>query len=809
MSTAVLTRPDGPAADTGGAPARRAVVRWAWRLLRREWRQQLLVLTLLTLAVAATFLGAAVATNTPPRPNVEFGTAAHLVTFPGGDPHLAADVAALRAQVGTVDVIESRRIATGVVGGAELRAQDPHGPYGGSMLDLLSGRYPAAPDEVAMTRDLAGTFGLHLGGTWEGRRLVGLVQNPQNLLDAFALVVPGQVTAPDRVTVLFDGTATGVKVVSPATSSGIDPAVIVLLIAVFGLVFVGLVAVAGFTVLARRRRRALGTLAALGATERNVRLVLVANGAAVGAVAAVAGTLLGLVVWIAYVPSLQTGSHHRISWTALPWWLVVTSAVLAVVTAVLAADRPARTAARLSVVAAVSGRPAPPRPVHRSAVPGSVLLGAGLLLLAFSGGWSSRSSKDSLFKLGGLLSVAIGVLLFAPACLTMLGAGAARAPFAVRLALRDLARFRSRSGPALAAISFAVLIAMTVSLLATARYADPLDYFGPNLPANQMIVYTAGEGPGDRGPDAGTSRPPGTDPRAVATSIATTLETSDVLPLQVTDASLLEARADGALGGYGGLIFVATPQVLAHYGIDPGAIGPDTLLITSRDGLAGLSGLRLVGPGGPEHCDPSTCAVDPRVQRLTRLPVDASGPNLLVTQHAVDRLHLTPQPAAWLVGTARPLTAAQINTARQAAAAAGMTIETKSEAPSLAQLRDDATAAGLFVALAVLAMTVGLIRGEAAGDLRTLTANGAGPRTRRAVTAATAGALGSVGALVGTLVAALAVIALFRSELGLRLGHPPVLDTVVILVGLPVVAAAGSWLLAGREPKALAHRQVE
>jgi putative ABC transport system permease protein len=34
--------------------ARRAVIRWAVRLLRREWRQQLLILALITVAVAAT-----------------------------------------------------------------------------------------------------------------------------------------------------------------------------------------------------------------------------------------------------------------------------------------------------------------------------------------------------------------------------------------------------------------------------------------------------------------------------------------------------------------------------------------------------------------------------------------------------------------------------------------------------------------------------------------------------------------------------------------------------------------------------------
>src|SRR5262249_56042753 len=42
----------------------------------------------------------------------------------------------------------------------------------------------------------------HQSGT--ARRVVGIVQNPQSLLDEFALVAPGQVSAPTQVTVLFD-----------------------------------------------------------------------------------------------------------------------------------------------------------------------------------------------------------------------------------------------------------------------------------------------------------------------------------------------------------------------------------------------------------------------------------------------------------------------------------------------------------------------------------------------------------------------------------------------------------------------------
>ena len=68
MSAALLERPAQAGTRNGGVPARRAVIRWAWRMFRREWRQQLLVLALITVALAATVVGAAVATGTPSPP---------------------------------------------------------------------------------------------------------------------------------------------------------------------------------------------------------------------------------------------------------------------------------------------------------------------------------------------------------------------------------------------------------------------------------------------------------------------------------------------------------------------------------------------------------------------------------------------------------------------------------------------------------------------------------------------------------------------------------------------------------------------
>src|SRR5262249_20084367 len=96
VSTALQGLPDLDADGGSGIVARRAVIRWGWRLFRREWRQQLLVLGLLTVAVAATIWGTGVVTNAQiPPAHSTLGTGAAQVTLPRTDPRPAADIGTL------------------------------------------------------------------------------------------------------------------------------------------------------------------------------------------------------------------------------------------------------------------------------------------------------------------------------------------------------------------------------------------------------------------------------------------------------------------------------------------------------------------------------------------------------------------------------------------------------------------------------------------------------------------------------------------------------------------------------------------
>ncbi len=878
MSTALRGRPVRARAVTGGVAARRAVVRWAWRLFRREWRQQILVVALVAIAVAATVMATAIAYNAPSTATVAaFGTADALLTLPGSDRHLAQDMAAAQRRFGPVDVIEDQAIAVaGSVSSTELRAQDPFGRYGRPKLSLVSGRYPAGPDEVAVTSGVASQLDLRVGDLWRlgghTRRVIGLVEDPANLLDQFALVAPGQVNRPTQVTLLFDATAGRIaglhfaggptpKRRGPAGDGGkvivhrITPATIVLVVAVLGLILIGLMAVTGFAATAKRRLRALGMLGALGATDRHVRLVMVTDGFVVGVVGTLIGATVGFLAWIGYAPRLQSTVEHRVAWSNLPWWAIAVAMALAVVTATAASWRPARAAARVPVVAALSGRPASQRASRRSAVPGIVLLVSGLACLRFAGGWTT---------VGGIFATVLGALLLAPVVVGAPAVLCRRAPVAVRVALRDLSRYRARSGPALAAITFVVLLAVATSVLASVRSSSPLTFDGPNLSSKQLIVYEPHD-PGSGYTGAGP-QPTGAERRALraqVTSLAMSFRARFVVALDSAGrlrptpclsstpscfgpvpptilaglatnqrATLWQATSTGTLtraeaarkdgDNYQGALYVATPTLLRGYGIKPAQVDPDTDIVTSRRGLGAVSDLDLLGPGEisqratPDghliaesyHCTAARCIPGPKIQTFGSLPSGTSAPNTLITEHAVHALHLHLVPNGWLIQTARPLIPAQKNAARQLALAAETRIETSNGKPSFATIRVEATAASIILALVVLALTVDLIRSESASDLRVLAAAGASGTTRRTLAAATAGTLGLLGALLGTTAAYLGLIAWAHNSLGSTLGPAPVAELLAIVVGLPLVATVSGWLLAGREPRAIARQPL-
>jgi putative ABC transport system permease protein len=827
---------DGP--RDGGVAARRVVVRWAGRMFRREWRQQLLVVTLLTVAVAAAVGSITIVYNATPADNAEFGSANYLLQFDGTHPRkLGAELASARRSFGTIDVIGHRSLPVpGSVETVDYRAQDPHGAYGSELLALRRGSYPIGPRQVAVTDGLAKLLRLELGSTLalDGHRrtVVGIVENPRKLSDEFALVPPSSAGAPDHLTVLVDASrasidsfrsSLGERGRTSFMGSESRPnnqaagTLAMFSVATVFLLLASLVAAAGFAVVAQRRLRQLGMLAAVGATQRHLRLVLLTNGALVGTIAALAGTIVGLAFWLALAPTLESAVDHRIDRLSLPWELLAIAFLLAILGATAAAWWPARAVACLPVTLALSGRPPRPRPARHAAIAAAVLIAVGIASLALS----NRDRPP--FIIAGIVATILGCLLLGPAAIRIFARLAGRLSIAPRLALRDLVRYHARSGAALAAVTLALGIAATVVVIASAeaakRNGEP-----PNLSNRQVRVYLGRPRTREVIPAQAVTQVDRLS--ASVRQLAAQLGDADVLPLRkaiqpgtsffdpVAGYRVLPTIELARKSRKGGLsyrpaaeLFVATPALLRYLGIDPATIDPGTDFLAAP----GVPTKELVIPSLRDRREFAVSNVQ-RIdigRHLFGSAMGLSARNVaFITPGGLRRHGWKQIPGGWLVESSRPLTSDQIARARALAADAGLTIEVRRGKTSFAKVMAIATAAGALLALGILAMTVGLIRGESAGDLRTLTATGATSRIRRTLTGATAGALALLGALLGVVGAYVLLAATYYDDLG-YLSDVPVLYLALAVVGVPVAATAAGWLLAGREPPAIARPAIE
>jgi len=825
----------GPA--NGGVAARRAVVRWAWRMFRREWRQEILVIALLSVAVAAAIGSVTIAYNSGAADDAEFGSASYLLRFDGTDPRaLEGGLDSARKWFGTTDVIGYRSFAVpGSVDTVEFRAQDPRGAFGSALLALRRGSYPVGPRQVAVTDGVADLLGLEIGDTLaldgRPRTVVGIVENPRHLSDEFALVSPASAGAPDTVTVLVDadaGSIDGYRATRHSAWAGsarrgnnqAAGALAMFSVATVFLLLASLVAAAGFTVIAQRRLRQLGMLAAIGATPRQLRLVLLTNGVVVGAIGSAIGTVVGFAVWFALLPTLETGFDHRIDPLSLPWALLALVVLVAIFGATIAAWWPGRAVARVPVTLALSARPPRPKPAHRSAILAVLLIAGGIGSLAFA----DRSIRPLIAA--GLLATILGTLLLGPLAIRIFARVASQVPIAPRLALRDLARYQARSGAALAAITLALGITAAVVITASAeekRDADRMAAQPPNLTDRQIRVYT------------GPTREPQLIPFPIQTTaqlarsaervrqLAAALGQAAVIPLskpiQPGEPPLATFEGERAIVAVGlarkvneksfnlaSGLYVATPSLLRHLGIDPATVDPTADFLA--DSTVPTDELLILSIRDRKHLAVTN------VQRIDSREVLGAGgdgsalPSSFVTLDGLRRHGWQQVASGWLVQANAPLTSEQIAAARDLAAEAGLAIEVQRQNTSLAKPIAIATAAGALLAFAILAMTVGLIRSESSGDLRTLTATGATSRTRRTLTGATAGALALLGALLGVAGAYVALAATYLDDLG-YLSRIPVLSLVLIVVGVPLTAAAAGWLLAGREAPAIARPVIE
>jgi putative ABC transport system permease protein len=819
----------------GGMAARRAIVRWTWRLMLRQRRQYAVTVVLVALAVAATVFAAAAAYNlVPAEAAAEFGDAGTVIYYERDEETLTADEwLAIGAGVfGTIEPIGHRAVA--VPGSAidiDFRSQALDGAFSGPMLDVLSGRAPQDAGEAAVTDRVADLLQVGVGDNVDvdgtRREVVGLVENPSDLDDEFVLLEPSQLEAADTIAMLVSTDDTGLRAFGDAVGGmrvsgrGSVPedvlaGVLTLVASTVVLALVALIAAATFAVVAQRRLAQLGMLSAIGATARHLRLSMLATGALTGVVASIVGALTGGSAWVALTPTVESIAAHRIDRTAIPWWIVAAGVVLAVTATTVAAWWPARSISRIPTVVALSGRVPRPPGGARSALLAPCIGGIGVLAIHLGSGFGrdAPSMTETVLLIGGTLLLLAGVLLTSPILVRAVGRCAHRAPVAPRLALRDLSRHQARSSAALAAIGLALGVpAVIVAAIAAEQNATPLG----NLAGNQLVVR-----PDDFDhpflPDAAR-----VDEIALGVAeLAETLDARRALSLRmVFDPAVPREPQNGQRHGvsvdvaesdggwmFAGNVYAATPELLDVMDLDPTVVA-DGEIVTVADGNL-FQGPRLVDDrprGGAVEPGVLPLGEPPPIPRSGTLPLTYSSlPQALIEPEAAAAKGWTVEDAGrWLVEFESPLDADRLASARQIAARHDMVIESRDGDSTVTTVRLVAGALGMALALAVLAATVGLIRSESNDELRTLTAAGATGWTRRGVTAACAGALALLGALLGVASAYLGLAA-GRVE---HLTPLPWRDLSVILIATPVLAALGGWLLGGRQPEAIARRPLD
>lgn len=520
----------------------RALLRMAWRDAARARGRSALVLVMIALPVLAVSV-AAIVIATQEVSDVEgldrrLGTADARVAVeweqawqradpdetsmgrgraePGSGPALAREV--LGADTRTiVNHLGEKRVETdGGVTPAAIHLVDLEDPLAQGFVRLDEGRLPATSDEAFVNHELAGR-GPGLGETLrlaDGTELtvVGVGEDTSYRDFPHVYALPGAVALRGDPSWLVDAPAPvtweqvrglnveGALVLSravlhdppaedqlPMQVRGIGPEVDSALVAVAALVVsmvlleVVLLAGPAFAVTARRQSRTLALLAASGGTPRQARHAILAGGVVLGVVGAAAGVVLGIV--LARVAAVPLAQRFDGSWFGpfdVPWLQLLAVAGFGFVAAVLAALVPAWTASRQDVVAVLAGRRGDRAPSVRSPLLGLVLLVAGIV-----GAWygANRGAGGEYPIAASAIVSVLGMVLLVPVVVATLARVGGGFPLPVRYAVRDAARHRTRTVPAVAAVAATVA---GVVALGIGVNSDQLQAEGTYAPQTRM-----------------------------------------------------------------------------------------------------------------------------------------------------------------------------------------------------------------------------------------------------------------------------------------------------------------------------------
>ena len=737
-------------------------------------------------------------------------------------------------------------------------------PLATGLFDLRSGRLPDGPDEVVVNEALVDK-GVQVGDTVEVSAgtvtVVGAGRHPE--LREFGTMTgpPGSILADARPTGAGDwlvGTgavswdevralnALGGVVTSRAVladppdvpevaeqmgyDTGRDEALAVAsLIVVMALLEVVLLAGPAFAVSARRQARALALLAASGGTPAQARRVVLAGGVVLGAVAAVAGSVLGVLTGIAVLPLVQRFQGSWFGPIEVPAGWLAAIAAFGVVSAFLASLVPAWIASRQDVVAVLAGRRGDRRPRASTPVLGLVLLGVGIGGSAY-GAATSDSDDGALWIAASAVVSVVGMILVVPIVVAMVARLGRRLPLVTRYAARDAARHRTRTVPAVAAVAATVA---GVVALGIANASDELENERTYTPraamgSGSLTVSPGPVLPGEPEPDRG---PLWDRAEQVVRAVAPAVDVRHVRSVEEVSSygyayAYVEhpgADPDGSTPDGSTVMYTGPTVMVADSAAEAGVTGASAARVD--DALS--DGRMVVFTEEPSDADRATLVVEawgtgtsateePEERSSHRLPVHhvvvpdgESAPSAAIVPASVveDRDLPVSTYDLRLTGDLDRATETRI-----AEAVAGAFPDSHLYVERGYQRPDEAVIVLLVLAVLGGVLMLGgtltatfLALSDARPDMATLSAVGAAPRTRRGVAASYALVIGFVGALLGAGVGFIPGVAISRpltsmSESGPYLAVPWLL-IVALVVALPLLTAGVVGLSArGRLP---------
>ncbi|WP_433218897.1 FtsX-like permease family protein [Microtetraspora malaysiensis] len=725
---------------------------------------------------------------------------------------------------------------------------DARDPVTTSRFHLLDGRFPQAEDEVAVSDVVGVPVGNILRVTRDGiaKRVVGVVRAspPAAGYDVRQIItLPGTLLGhvngdshrsrwliETRLPVTWDqvrqANEKGLTVLSravlddpPAIGDGQDdvggyrpslswnePLVAAVLVTQ-----VVLLAGPAFAVGLRRRRRELALIAAQGGSARQLKLIVISDGLVLGAGASVLGAVLGVGVARGIVAAAGQWPDGELGPFDVPVGMVAVIVALGTLSGLAAAIVPAVQAARWDVAAALAGR----RDTRRDRA-GRPLLGT---LVAVLGGvalaYAALSGRLDAFIAGALLGE-LGLVMIMPWLVRRIGPLAGRLPLPLRLAVRDGVRNRGRTAPAVVAVmAAAATFGMIVVVSDSSMARDERMYRGPYTQGTTAIY------------GAEVTEESWRTIRGIA---AETLPGGPLIEAFIpVDAKgeplrpdLLERGCDGCrvYNAWDGLP-LGGPDLLRYVlgRTDPAAeaaLAAGRAVVFNQAGVRnGEAVLTLPPQNATTDAEPARVSLPATFVRVDG-PAPASGvaPVSAFTSrgYAVKLTHLLVDPQV------RRLTPAEVRRldgpVRAVTARVAVAAERGPDNRGLRGLHPFIIAAAL-IALAATFSATALAAADSRGDMETLSALGARPRTRRAVVAGQAALIAGLGVPVG-LLAGLGLAAVESAQLavmfqgippdwapnGYRFPDPgfvlavPWVQFVAVAVGLPLLAALVAGLFA-------------